>query len=185
MGKFFKNNVNTVDKNSTEYAVQQYLYSRNNILWVLILSAINIACLFIGLDYYFLFSSTIAYFATIDLIILFGFSVGIAFCIGVLALYLLCWLKAKTNTKWMITATVIFALDCFTLIFYILMSGTIIPWLLDIVFHVFIMLSLINGVRRIKKYNEYINGEIVSEKNNDEISDNTDIIENTENIEQN
>lgn len=177
MGKFLNKNNITIDKNSIEYAVQQYLYARNNMLWVLILSAINVASLFFGFNFYFLFSSTIAYFATIDVIILSGFNLGIVFCIGVLALYLLCWLNAKNNTKWMITSTVIFALDCFTLLFYILMSGTIIPWILDFVFHVIIMLSLINGLRHSAKYKQFINGEISNNENNAEISDNT---ENTE-----
>ncbi len=192
MAKLFKNNQPNIDKNSTEFAVQQYSFTRRNILTLIIFSLVNVALFIAGSDTYFLFSATIPYFGALDVAFSFGYVYGAAVCLISLLLFFLCWLFSKKNPKWMLTATVLFSFDCLVLIYYIymysLLGVDISTWILDIIFHVLILLSLINSLKYSKKYQEAIdeNGNVIIEENNAEISqnENNDVIsENTENTE--
>lgn len=189
MAKLFNNTNQNVDKDSIAYAVQQYLSARSTLLAVIVFSLINFILLLTGSESYFLFSAVIPYYFALEMMIYFGMVAGIVVSVGIILAYFLCWLFSKKSKGWLIGATVLFGIDCLMLLYYISLSGEILPWALDILFHVLVFVSLINGLRYSKKYEEALNenGNVQIEDNSAEIleTENNEVIsENTENTEQ-
>ena len=143
----------------------RYNYARNQLIWVVAFSAINLILQLVGADLYFLFSTYVPLLLT---------SLGMYLCgkypeeyyldwgdepflpsvvLTVLAViaflsigaYLLFWfLSKKQKVAWMIVALVFFALD--TVVMFLSVE-IIAEMLLDILFHAWVIYSLASGIR--------------------------------------
>ena len=203
MGIFNKNN-NGVNAGAqpTQRAVLEARYrnSRLNLLLVVIFTTINMAFLFLDATSYFLFSAAVPYFLTYfglyfggkfpaetyaDVVPegyeFVGYGNGVVIALTVIAAlivvaYLLCWIFSKKNrVGWIIAALVMFSLD--TIVMFVL-SGFSIENLLDILFHIWVLIDLILGISAYFKLKKLPVEEIpvaedgvVSEVVTDEVSD--------------
>ena len=159
-----------MQKNISNQTPRQILESkfnsaRNNILLVVIFTAINIFLLATNSNTYFLFSAYIP-FALVDLAMFFCgmypaefyvgnyalgtyldrsvFFVVLAIAAVILVLYLLAWLLSKKNkVGWLVFALVFFGID--TLLMFGL-KGIAMESIVDIIFHGWVVISLIMGI---------------------------------------
>lgn len=147
-----------------EQLTNKYMSARHNLLLVVIFTAVNIGLLVAQSNSYFLFSASIPYYlvdlgmflcgkypmeyyAELGMVEFFPNSflvVMIVIAVVILAMYLLAWIfSKKPRVGWMIFALVIFALDT---LFMLLIMGISADMILDIVFHAWVVISLINGI---------------------------------------
>ncbi len=145
-------------KNTPAYYRSCFNSARSNLLTMLAFSTINLILLIIQANTYFLFSSFFSYNVA-----LFGqylsyylnipaiFIVALILSVIWLLLFLLCWLFSKKRPGWLTFAAVLFGLDCV----FLLLSFTIFEFdlsvILDVVFHVAVMVYLVRGVDAAKK----------------------------------
>lgn len=147
----------------------KYNAARANILLAAILSIINVILLAANADIYFPFSATFPYSLISGARLLCGmypeefyieyaeytgepvmteflppviFTITLVIAILLIAVFSLCWLLSKKRTGWMIAALVLFVLDTL----YLLSMGISIDILIDIIFHAWVLYSLIAGV---------------------------------------
>jgi len=127
---------------------QKYASARANLLLVIVFTVINVAMLLFGSDSMFLFSATLPYFLTLMGIVT-GYTEGLAVGLGLAAVlivaYLLCWIFSKKRFGWMVTAFVLFILDTVFLLWFYISIGEA-AGIIDIVFHAWIIYSLITAV---------------------------------------
>ena len=150
MGIFNKNQTQGFTKK--ELAERQFLSSRLTVLLICVFTAINIILALTGSDSYFLFSA-IPYYAVILSYI--GVAAGelpmgvlivaIAFAVVVIAAYLLCFIFGKKHFGWLIAALILFSLDTIYFI-YIIISAFDASMIIDIVFHLYVIYSLVMSV---------------------------------------
>jgi hypothetical protein len=143
-------NKQKIDKNSPGYIVSQYRAARVNLLLALAFTLVNIILLFAGTDSYFLFSATIPYVLAINYVTIGAIAVIAALLI--LVVYLLCYLFSKKSYGWMIAALVLFSLDTVFLLYFAFISAAFAEFIIDIAFHVFVLVYLIQGVRYGRQY---------------------------------
>lgn len=151
MGIFNKNQTQGFTKK--ELAERQFLSSRLTVLLICVFTAINIILALTGSDSYFLFSASIPYYAVILSYI--GVAAGelpmgvlivaIAFAVVVIAAYLLCFIFGKKHFGWLIAALILFSLDTIYFI-YIIISAFDASMIIDIVFHLYVIYSLVMSV---------------------------------------
>ena len=149
--KFKANVQNTAPMSPREEVEMKYKRSRANLLLVTIVSVVNLFTLALN-GSYFLFSASIpaipvelAMPMTEEEVVVFSdFIVPIIIGIILTVPYLLCWVFSKKRAGWMIPALVFFSFDCL----YILMLTLIEPtaFIIDILFHAWVMFYLITGV---------------------------------------
>ena len=143
----------------------KYQNARHNILLVLVFTLINIVLLVSNSNTYFLFSAAIPYYSAVYGMIFTGkypaeyytgelagmeflgngfFVATLVFAAVILVLYLLSWILAKKpRVGWMIFALVLFILDTGAML---LISGISADMIMDIVFHGWVIVSLIGGI---------------------------------------
>ncbi len=143
-------NKRNIDKNSPQYIVSQYKTARANLLLAIIFTLVNIVLFFAQTGNYFLFSATIPYALVINSLVLGGVAVVAALLI--LVVYLLCYLFSKKSYGWMIAALVLFSLDTLALLYFAFSGDSFADYILDIVFHAYVLFFLILGVRYGRKY---------------------------------
>ena len=151
------------DKNSPAYLNNLYNGARSNLLLVVVFTFVNILLLIFNSSLYFLFSATFPYYA-----VAFGqaysevfgnpafYGVGLGLAVIALALYLLCWFLSKKKRGWLVFAAVLFGLDCLVLLgsfFFLEFDFSVI---IDVIFHVWVMVSLIRGVTAQNKLNRLV-----------------------------
>ena len=164
MGLFNKNqNQQAQPFSQRQQLERRYASARMNLLWVVLFTAINIVLLVSNSYTYFLFSAFIPYaivdygmivcgkypadfygdlsqyqfFDTTVLVVL--IAVAAVICV----LYLLCWIfSKKRRVAWLIVGLVFFALDTV----FMLLGGISADRILDIVFHGWVIISLIGGI---------------------------------------
>lgn len=159
MALFNKNTQNLTPRQKYE---SQYKTSTANIILVVAFTAINVVMLIANANSYFLFSAFLPYYA-VDLgMYLCGkypaeyyygdeeffdpsfFAVAVAVAVVMILFYLLCWFMAKKGkSAWMVVALIGFAID--TAAFFAL-GGFSEDGIIDVVFHVWVIVSLIMGV---------------------------------------
>lgn len=147
--------------------------SRANLLLVVLFTAINIILLITNSDVYFLFSACIPYILvgagmyaggkyppeyyegdleTLQAAVPAAFTVMLVIAVMIVLLYLLSWIFSKKNrTGWLIFALIIFALDTVGMLFLV---GIELENIVDIAFHIWVIISLVMGViacRKLKK----------------------------------
>ena len=147
----------------------KYNVARGNLLLVVILSLANIVLLAIDANFYFPFSISVPYFMITGARLLCGmypeefyvelaeitgepvmteflpsavFTVVLVIGVIIIAVFSFCWLLSKKKVGWMIAALVLFVLDTL----YLLSNGLMVEMLLDIVFHAWVLYSLISGI---------------------------------------
>ena len=133
----------------------KYRNMRASLLLILIFSAINLFSPLAG--FYMLFSAYIplvivdvgAYFYMVQGMTVVAYVVAVAMAFVTLVPYLLCWIFSKKHVGWMIAALVLFSID--TLFFLIDLFSYLAlgdySFLLDLVFHAWVLVSLILGVK--------------------------------------
>ncbi len=143
----------------------KYRNARINLLIVALATLLNVILAATVSDSYFLFSATIPYILTFLSALLCGLypaeyyeglgavnvlPMGVFFaCLAVsliiIGLYVLAFfLSGKNRAGWMIFALVLFCLDTLTLFLY---AGISLDWLLDYIFHIWIIVILALGLR--------------------------------------
>ncbi len=208
MGNFFGNKTGTTQSTLTPRQVLENKYnsSRNNLLLAIAFTLINIVLVLADNYTYFLFSLFVPYilaytgkylcgllpesiyegeWASMDFFDREVFIVMLVIAFVIIALYFLSWIfSKKLRVGWLIFALVFFSIDTLLLI---LIQGVSVDGIIDIVFHVWVFVTLINGIRayfKLKKLpvDEVIEsvGESVTKLNGEIISDPTS--EGTENI---
>lgn len=165
MANLFANNTQAQQLSERETLTNKYMNARHNLLLVVAFTLINIVLLVTNSDTYFLFSAYIPYLI-VDLgMLLCGkypaevytgelagmeflndtfFVVTLVIAAVFLVLYLLSWIfSKKPRVGWMIFALVIFIIDTAGML---LIAGISTDMIIDIVFHVWVVVSLISGI---------------------------------------
>ena len=132
----------------------QYRSARNNLLLVVVFTAINLLMPLLGVDRQCLFSASfpttfywLGDFAATDLgrpALRIG-AMGIA--LGCVGLYLLCWLLAKKRRGFMTAALALFGVDCLSLAGEFVIFELHSSMILNVLFHLWVLWGLIQGVR--------------------------------------
>ena len=145
--------------------------ARHNILLVVVFTAINIFLLVTNSNTYFLFSAYIPYmcvdlgmllcgmypvefytgeFAAMEFLNNSFFAVTLVAACGILLLYLLSWILTKQHkVGWMIFSLVFFCIDT---VLMLLLNGIAVEAIMDIVFHGWVIISLIGGISAYYKW---------------------------------
>lgn len=143
---------NTVDKNSPEYLAKQIASGRHSLLLILIFTLVNLVQLLLDSNSYFLFSASVPYYLTafckgmdmglgVDGIGTFTI-IALVVSLVILGIYLLCWLLSKKRMGWLVAAMVLFILDTVCLIAVAALMGFLGDSVLDLVFHVWAVVSM-------------------------------------------
>ena len=157
----------------------KYKNARGNLLVVLAFTAINIVLLVTQSDTYFLFSAYIPYalvsvgmilcgmfpaeyygeeFAGVEFYSSSIFAVFLAVAIVIMALYLISWIfSKKKKVGWMIFALVLFAIDTAGML---IIEGIALDSIFDIAFHVWVIVSLIQGIKAYSKLKKLLEEQV-------------------------
>lgn len=144
--------------------------ARANLLLVVAFTVINMVLLIAKSDTYFLFSAYVPYalvavgmticgmypseyygeeFSGMEFLSPSVFAVIVAIAVIITALYFLCWIFSKNNRAgWLIAALVIFSVDTLGMF---AVEGFALDSIIDIVFHVWVILSLSLGIHACAK----------------------------------
>ena len=186
MANFLKNNANTRSVSERDLLLSKYHSGRHNLLLVVLFTAINVIFLLTESYTYFLFSASMPYVAVtlgmefcgkfpaeyyydvygagpeeLDFMdsTVFVFALIIAFTI--IALYLISWFMAKKpRVGFMIFGLVLFVIDT-GLMFWA--YGFSVENILDIIFHGWVIISLVNGIIAYYKLKKLPPEEVVVE----------------------
>ena len=147
----------------------RYNSARANLLLVTILTLVNVVLLAVDASFYFPFSASFPYYVITGARMLCGmypeefyvelaeltgepvmteffpsavFYVALVIGVILIAVFSLCWLLSKKKVGWMIAALVLFILDTL----YLLSMGLAIDMLIDLLFHVWVLVSVISGL---------------------------------------
>lgn len=141
-------NFNGGNVDSETMQIRNLQTARLNFLIVAAFTLINVILAALGGDYYFLFSSFIPHYLT--LIAVYANDVVLLVCMVAVAVlfiafYVLCWWMSKTKPKlWLSVALAVFAVD--TVFMFIVCRNFLADMIVDIVFHVWVIVYLIIGV---------------------------------------
>lgn len=161
MSKNFKQNQTTL----RSYYESKYATSRANLLLTAVFTVINLILLITNSNTYFLFSAFIPYYITSLGMLLCGrypeeyytdglediifindsfFAVTLTVAVVMVLFYLLAWLLSKKRrVGWLILSLVFFSLDT---ILMLLLNGIALDWIMDILFHGYVIYFLIMGI---------------------------------------
>ena len=155
--------------NNASLAVRRYSRARSSLLGMMIFTVINTVLAAVGSYTYFVFSDYVAYLSA--LLGRFDFDetgemlylvMGCAFAALVLVPYLLSWIFSKKRRGWLIVALVLFSID--TVVLLLDAIGYLeISYLLDIAFHIWLIVELILGIRAGKAAIAEMNAPAVAE----------------------
>ena len=165
MAGLFNKNLQTPQKSQREILASRYFSARHNILAILLFTVINLFLLVVNADVYFLFSAYIPYILVGMSMFLCGmfpeeyyaenapgmeflnasfFVVCLIVAVIILLMYLVSWLLTKKpRVGWMIFALVFFAIDTIAML---LMEESLAGSVMDILFHIWALISLTGGV---------------------------------------
>ncbi|MDD4124395.1 MAG: hypothetical protein PHW77_01520 [Eubacteriales bacterium] len=143
----------------TKSPQEKYKMARINLLMMVLLTCVNILLILVDSDRSFPFSAFLPQFffflglnkvTGVPAFNTIGSALFITLGTLIILFFLLSYIFSKKKPGWMITALVLFSIDC--LIFIIMALQTFEPsYMIDILFHVWVMYYLIVGV----KYSEY------------------------------
>lgn len=154
-------NNTAIDKNSREYQENLYKGSRSNLLLVLIFTVVNLVMLLTDSGSYWLFSAAIPYYLT-----LFGYvfdggivdtytTTALVISAVILVVYLASWLLSKKRSGWLTVAAVLFVLDTVCMLgLMVYLELGIGDMLMDLIFHGWVVFSLVRGCMAAKKLKE-------------------------------
>ena len=181
-------NVSMDPKMERQSLNSKYNAARMNLIMVVAFSAINLLMLaFAGENAsYFLFSASVPYLISLYAMLFCGmmpddfykdpaydgfvflreefFYIALAISAMILVIYLLCWFFSKKKPVWITVALVLFAIDTVVLIlFYGVFS------IFDLIFHGWVIWSLVSGILADKKLKKMPKEETIIETNYTEI----------------
>ena len=179
MGKTYDNVKGTNLLTEREKLQTKFNNARANLLAAVAFTVINIVLLFVDASSYFLFSIFVPYFITLMAMLVTGklpaefyaedwagyefldgsvFWVVLVIAIVIIGLYLLSWFLSKKNkVGWLVFALVIFCIDTLLMLYFQGISESI----MDIVFHVWVIVSLTSGIIAYNKLKKLPEEEIV------------------------
>ena len=135
-----------------QLALQKYAGARANLLFMIILSAVDILLIALQIPFYFPFSSSFSYFSVTQGLGMYlqtgaiGYLlVGAAIAVVILLPFLLSWVFSKKHVGWMIAALALFSLDTVFLIVTMILFPTF-SSIVDILLHAWVLYELILGV---------------------------------------
>ncbi len=150
---------NTIDKNSRAYLERKVASARHNLLLLVVFTVINLVLLLTESGSYFLFSASVPYEITFVGAVInyqeFGQIMGtytytaLVIAAAILGLYVVCWVLAKKKPVWYIVACVLFVLDTLAMVYINL--EYLGDYVIDLVFHVFVLVELFQAVIANKK----------------------------------
>ena len=166
MGKLFGNTQNAAQVTPRDALQNKYNSARANLIFVVAFTLINIILLFTESSSYFLFSLFIPY-----MLVLLGasftgnlpgvyvapneilpdtvFYIMAAIAAAFLAVFVVGWILSKKNKAgWLVAALV---LACIDTAIFLLMGGLSMDSLIDILFHIWVIVSLAGGISAHKK----------------------------------
>lgn len=133
---------------------ERYRGARNNLLVLIVFTAINLLMPLLGIDRQYFFSAsfpTTVYwwgdYAAADLGIPALRYGALLIALGCVGLYLLCWLMAKKRYGFMTAALVLFGLDCLSLAGEFVIFEMQYSMIFNVLFHLWVLWGLIQGVR--------------------------------------
>ena len=166
MGKFFNSADSSKQYSERELLQNKYNSARTSLLAMIAFTVVNIVLLFIDSSSYFLFSLYVPYilvfmgllftgrlpeifnmeeFAGFEILPDVVLTVMVCLAVVIILLHVICWFFSKKNrVGWLICALVLFSID--TIIMF-LMQGVSVDTILDVIFHVWVIVSLVNGIR--------------------------------------
>ncbi len=141
-----------VDKSSAAYRQNLVKAARTNLLVAVAFTVLNLVMLLIGSNRYFLFSMTLPYYLTF-----FGYTfdffrvdtytyTGLILALVPLAAAGVCWFMSKKDNRWLWGGTVVFGLDTVAMLAMIIWSNDTSGMIIDIVFHGWVLYTLIRGL---------------------------------------
>lgn len=197
MGLFNKNNVGA-QKTPRQLSEGSYTNARNNILLVVLMTAVNIILLVTNSNTYFLFSAYIPYFLADLGMFLCGMypseiyaedfagmeflpksylAVYMGIVAVILILYILSWvLSKKPRVGWLIFALVFFSIDTVAMF---LLNGFVADSVIDYVIHTWVIISFIVGIsahfklKKMPENEDFEFEELSAKSDNIEISNKT------------
>lgn len=165
MGKLFGNSQANMMLTQEQMLERKYNTARSNLLLAIAFTVINIILLFINSTTYFLFSLFMPYYLALEGFALTGklppefygedlatlefldssfLVVTLVVAAVILLFYLACWFFSnRRRVGWLIVALVVFCLDTILLL---VIGGIGANSIFDIVFHVWVVVSLISGI---------------------------------------
>ncbi len=168
MGKLFSGAESSV-MTERQKLEKRYKSGVSGILLIAVFSAVNLLLLLINSDKYFLFSAYIPYllgdyamfytgrypeeyykeFPDIQFVGTSFFAVFVAFAVGVVLFYFVCWFFARQKRAvWLALALGLFAID--TIVMFVVV-GFYIDMIIDVIFHVWAIVALALGISAYKK----------------------------------
>lgn len=199
MSIFSKNNTQTTQIDARTLLQNKYNAARHNLLIVLAFTLVNILLMALDANSYFLFSAYIPYwivglgmlmcgmfpaeyyelyYGDIEFLDQSVFAVLLAIALVLTSLYLLCWIFSKKNrVGWLIFALVWFGIDSAFLL--LMMGDGFADFIMDIVFHAWVIVSLVNGIRSYYKLKNMPEDEpdMLSQAVEEVVSENQDTAE--------
>lgn len=187
MAGLFNKNTQVQQRSQKEILTSRYFSARHNILLLVIFTLVNVFLLVTNADSYYLFSAFIPYllidlgrllcgmypaefyaqnFPGMEFLNISFFVICIIIAAVILLLYLVSWLLSKKpRVGWMIFALVFIAIDTIAMLLWI---GDFLESIMDILFHLWAVLSLTRGVisyYKAKKLPDEPEPEITLEEN--------------------
>ena len=133
-------------------AQQKYAGARANLLFMILLSAVDILLISLQISFYFPFSSSFSFFSVTQGLGMYlqtgaiGYLLACAAFSAVLLIpYLLAWIFSGKHVGWMIAALSLFSLDTVFLIVMKILFPAFSSWV-DILLHAWVLYELIVGV---------------------------------------
>lgn len=172
MGLFKNNTSQGAPLSPQATLLQRYNGSRNNLIFVVAFTLVNMVMLIAGSSSYFLFSSSIPYYLTffgmyhtgkLSADYYYGETefeplatsflvITVVISLVIVAIYGVCWLMSKKHGfGWLIFALISFGIDT---IFMFSFEGFSADMILDIIFHVWVIFSLCSGISAAVKLNK-------------------------------
>jgi hypothetical protein len=143
-----------MDEHALRVQAQKFKTAKLNLLLVIVFSSINLLLMFIEADLNFLFSASapqlfygIGFNITLETDDSMFATIGLVFAVAALLPYFVCWYFANRKRMLMVVALVFFSFDCLLLFVLLALIGFDISFLLELAFHVWVMICLISGVR--------------------------------------
>ena len=139
---------------NSSLAARRYRTARGGLLGMMLLTVFNTVMAAIGeYETYFVFSDYLAYYCAVygrvfyeQLGQMVYLVVGCVAAALILVPYLLCWIFSKKRRGWLIAALVLFSIDTL-LVIWDAIGYMDISYLLDIGFHIWLLVELVLGIR--------------------------------------
>ena len=119
--------------------------ARNNLLAVVVLTAVNLLLLTMDINFHFFFSAFAPQVLLVVLEEFFGPAFGLIAALACTALYFVGYLLSKRYRVFMLVALILFGIDALIMLGGLFMTGAVSEFIFNIAFHGWILFYLITG----------------------------------------